>query len=106
MAWLVENLPAVRETQVRSLGGKRSPGEANGNPLQYSCLGNPMVRGAWQDIVHGVAKELNPTWRLNHHVELGENSEARKQKPTNKKISKNPLKVARNGQIQEISSEI
>ena len=34
----------------------RSPGEGNGNPLQYSCLGNPMDRGAWQATVHGVAK--------------------------------------------------
>ena len=34
----------------------RSPGEGNGNPLQYTCLGNPMDRGAWQAIVHGVAK--------------------------------------------------
>jgi len=34
----------------------RSPGEGNGNPLQYSCLGNPMDRGAWWVTVHGVAK--------------------------------------------------
>ena len=34
----------------------RSPGEGNGNPLQYSCLENPMDRGAWQAVVHGVAK--------------------------------------------------
>ena len=34
----------------------RSPGEGNGNPLQYSCLENPMDRGAWWAIVHGVAK--------------------------------------------------
>ena len=34
----------------------RSPGEGNGNPLQYSCLENPMEGGAWQAIVHGVAK--------------------------------------------------
>ena len=34
----------------------RSPGGGNGNPLQYPCLENPMDRGAWQDIVHGVAK--------------------------------------------------
>ena len=34
----------------------RSPGEGNGNPLQYSCLENPMDRGAWQAIVHGIAK--------------------------------------------------
>ena len=34
----------------------RSPGEGNGNPLQYSCLENPMDRGAWQATAHGVAK--------------------------------------------------
>ena len=34
----------------------RSPGEGNGNPLQYSCLENPMHRGAWWATVHGVAK--------------------------------------------------
>ena len=34
----------------------RSPGEGNGNPLQYSCLENPMDGGAWQATVHGVAK--------------------------------------------------
>ena len=34
----------------------RSPGEGNGNPLQYSCLENPMDRGAWRAIVHRVAK--------------------------------------------------
>ena len=40
----------------------RSPGEANGNPLQYSCLGNTMDRGAWQATVHGVANESDLTW--------------------------------------------
>ena len=39
-------------------GSRRSPGEGNGNPLQYSCLENPMDRGAWQATVHGVAKSL------------------------------------------------
>ena len=34
----------------------RSPGEGNGNALQYSCLENPMDRGAWQSIVHGVTR--------------------------------------------------
>ena len=34
----------------------RSPGEGNGNPLQYSCLENPMDRGAWWATVHGIAK--------------------------------------------------
>ena len=37
-------------------GSERSPGEGNGNPLQYSCLGNPMDRGAWWATVHGVTK--------------------------------------------------
>ena len=37
-------------------GLRRSPGGGNGNPLQYSCLGNPMDRGTWQAIVHGVTK--------------------------------------------------
>ena len=37
-------------------GSGRSPGEGNGNPLQYSCLDNPVDRGAWCAIVHGVAK--------------------------------------------------
>ena len=37
-------------------GSGRSPGEGNGNPLQYSCLESPMDRGAWQATVHGVAE--------------------------------------------------
>ena len=37
-------------------GSGRSPGEGNGNPLKYSCLENPMDRGAWQVIIHGVAR--------------------------------------------------
>ena len=37
-------------------GSGRSPGEGNGNPLQYSCLETPMDGGAWWAIVHGVAK--------------------------------------------------
>ena len=41
-------------------GSERSPGEGNDNPLQYSCLGNPMDKGAWQAMVHGVAKSW--TW--------------------------------------------
>ena len=48
-------------------GSERSPGEENGNPLQYSCLGNPMERGAWQVTVYGVAKELNTMERLNNN---------------------------------------
>ena len=37
-------------------GSGRSPGEGNGDPLQYSCLGNPMDRGAWQATVHGITE--------------------------------------------------
>ena len=55
VAQMVKNLLAVRETRVQSESG-RSPGEGNGNPLQYSCLENSMTRRAWQATVHGVAK--------------------------------------------------
>ena len=44
-------------------GSKRSPGEGNGNPLQYSCLEKPMDRGAWQATAHEVA-ELDMTEQL------------------------------------------
>ena len=42
-------------------GWGRSPGEGNGYPLQYSCLENPIDRGAWQATVHGVTKETDMT---------------------------------------------
>ena len=44
----------------------RSPGDRNDNPLQYSCLGNPMERGDWWAMVHGVSKKLVMTERLNN----------------------------------------
>ena len=45
------------DADVSSIPGSgRSPGEGNGNPLQYSCLENPMDRGAWKATVHGVLK--------------------------------------------------
>ena len=56
VAQRLKRLPAMWETRVRSLGGEDSPGEGNGNPLQYSCLENPMDGGAWGATVHGVAK--------------------------------------------------
>ena len=46
----------MQDTQVQSLGQEGSPEGGNGNPCQYSCLGNPMDRGAWQAVVHGVAR--------------------------------------------------
>ena len=42
-------------------GSGRSPGEGNGNLLQYSCLGNPMDRRAWWTVVHGFAEESEMT---------------------------------------------
>ena len=56
VAQLVKRLPAVWETWVQSPGLGRSPGEGNGNPLQYSCLESSVDRGAWWAAVHGVAK--------------------------------------------------
>ena len=47
-------------------GSSRSPGEGNGNPFQYSCLGNPMARGSWWAIAYGVAK--SQTWLENVHT--------------------------------------
>ena len=56
VAQRLKHLPAMWETWVRSLGWEDSPGEGNGNPLQYSCLENPMDGGAWWATVHRVAK--------------------------------------------------
>ena len=69
MAQQVENPPAnAGETgdagSIPRLGG--SSGQGNGNPLQYSCLGNPVDRGGWRATVHGVA-ELDTTGRLSAH---------------------------------------
>ena len=56
---MVKNLPAHpgdAKEAASSSGSGRSPGGGNDNPLHYSCLGNPMERGAWWATVHGVAK--------------------------------------------------
>ena len=58
---VVKNLPANAGNGGLIPGSGRSLGEGNGNPLQYSCLGKPMDRGAWWATVHGVAKELDMT---------------------------------------------
>ena len=64
---MVKNPPA--RAGDRRNGGSipesgRYPGEGNGNPLQYSRLGNPMDRDAWRTTVHGVAKSLTRQKRL------------------------------------------
>ena len=53
---LVKSPPANAGNVDLSPGSGRSPGEGNGNPIQYSCLRNPMDRGAWWATVYGVAK--------------------------------------------------
>ena len=63
VALVVRNPPADAE-DVRDMGSipgsRRSPGGGHGNPLQHSCLENPMDRAAWQATVHGIA-ELDMT---------------------------------------------
>ena len=63
VAQWVESLPAMQGTQEilvqslsRGVGVGRSPGGGHGNLLQYSCLENPMDRGAWRSVVYGVAE--------------------------------------------------
>jgi len=53
---MVKSLPANAGNIDWIPGLGRSPREGNGNPIQYSCLGNPMDRGVWQATVHGVSK--------------------------------------------------
>jgi len=53
---VIKYIPAIARYLGLIHGLRRSPGEGNGNLLQYYCLGNPTDRGAWWAIVHGVAK--------------------------------------------------
>ena len=67
---MIKNPPAsagdVRDTgSIPGLG--RSPGGEHGNPLQYSCLENPMDRGAWRATVHGVTKSRTQLEQLSNH---------------------------------------
>ena len=62
---VVKNPPANVGDVGLIPGSGRSPGGGNGNPLQYSCLENPMDRGAWWAIVHGVTRSWT---QLNTHT--------------------------------------
>ena len=53
---VVKNPPVSAEDSGSIPGSGRSPGEENGNPLQHSCLGHPMDRGAWWATVHGITR--------------------------------------------------
>ena len=56
MLLVVKNSPVNARDTGSIPGSGRSPGGGHGNPLQYSCLENPMDRGAWQPIVNGVTE--------------------------------------------------
>ena len=62
---MVKNPPAMQCNAMQEMGfipgSGISPGGGNGNPLQYSCLGNPMDREAWRATVQGATKESNMT---------------------------------------------
>ena len=72
---MVKNLPTNAEDVDSILGSGRSPGEGNGNSLQYSCLGNHMDIGAWWTSVHVVLKELD-TRDLNNNKTTTDGSRA------------------------------
>ena len=65
---MVKKRPANAGDAGLMPGLGRYLGEGNGNPLQYSCLGNPMVREGWKAIVHGVTKELDMTFSTKQKV--------------------------------------
>ena len=75
--WCHQGFPGSSEGKVSAsnagdlgsiLGSVRSPGEGNGNLLQYSCLGNPLGRGAWWATVHGVAKSQTRPSNKHTHI--------------------------------------
>ena len=71
VALVVKNLPAkagVLRDAGSIPGSGRSPGGEHGNPLQYSCLENPMDRGAWRKTVHGVTKSWTQLKRFSTHA--------------------------------------
>ena len=55
-------------------GSGRTPRKGNGNPLQYSCLDNPIDRGAWQATIHGVTGESDMIYQLNTNKMYGGSS--------------------------------
>ena len=67
---------ACRAGDLGSIPGSgRSPGEGNGNPLQYSCLENPVDREAWWVLQSTGSQESDPTEQLNHHHSISTNQE-------------------------------
>ena len=60
----------LKKPWVQTLGQEDSPGGGQGNPLQYSCLENPMDRGAWQAIVHWITKSRARLKQLGMHIHV------------------------------------
>ena len=75
--------PPANARNARDAGlipeSRRFPGGGHGNPLQYSCLENPMDRGAWQATVHGVAKSQTRLKQLSMHACTGDSGISRLQ---------------------------
>ena len=70
---MVKNPPAIagEARDTGSIPGSRGPpGEGNGNPFQYSCLEDPIDRGAWRGTVHGGHKELDTTQHTHTQLQL------------------------------------
>ena len=65
---VVKNLPANTGDMALVPGSGRSPGEGNSNPFQYSCLGNPMDKGAWWAEAHGDTNESDMILQLNNKI--------------------------------------
>ena len=71
----MKNQSACQAGDVGSIPGSgRTPRKGNGNPLQYSCLDNPIDRGAWQATVHGVTGESDMIYQLNTNKMYGGSS--------------------------------
>ena len=64
---VIKNLPANAGDVGLIPGLGRSPGERNSNPVQYSCLENPMYKGAWWATVHEVAKDSDLIYQMNNN---------------------------------------
>ena len=67
--FLVEDMRDLMRNQGLTITYSISSGGGNGSPLQYSCLENPMDRGAWRDTIHGVAENRTQLKRLSTHVQ-------------------------------------
>ena len=71
---MVKNLPVNAGDAGSIPGSGRSPGEGNSNPLQYSCLENPMDRGVWRAVVHGVTESQTGLNMHAHYIHFKKNA--------------------------------